>query len=758
MEWAAESAKLPSPSFSSSPSPPSKTFQSSTSSLEDLSDTSATNFNLLQQLGRGAFATCYLATSTDSSQYVAIKHFHTPLNELDPKLEQSVHAEVESLKLLSSHVNVTTYHGFFLEPSSFSLVVEFCESGTLSELIDEHHTNNLFIPEPQLWEILVQCLDALRHVHSLKIIHRDLKPENILLQGTHKRLVKLCDFGVSSLSQTMASTTIGTPYYLAPELCEGEMYGSSADMWSFGCVCYELMALERPFHGESLGMLVRNIMKNQPKELPSTHFSPALREVASAFLVLEPHLRPSADVVLSWKTVGDHHCQFQLICQALEVQAGQEAQHKAKEWHASASASASSSAQYPKGETKAGSTAVTARTKGALCANRTLVQHSRVWRFGSGQSAPKIVESMLQYDISMVSLGGIDTITNDTGNATSEDREEEDDYDDECNEWDTTANGTLSSFALCVDRNGNVFTFGETAWESSFTSRLPRAMSDDGVTNISCGTDYCLAIDCLGRVWLWGQVDWLALAEEEDSGNHNSFASTGSNANPFSSTTSLATSTTSTTSTSSTSESVPMLLGEFGLQTRAKQVACGEEHLCVLDVLGNVWTAGDNSACATGHGEDNEDEIREPQQLTALESIVAVACGATCCLALEKGTGAVYMWGTLSECDPVPVPTQVKEGLQDHDIVQIDAGRQHCAAITSESMLFTWGENSRGECGQGHFDSCVVAPTLVREFDDEGDLVRKVSCGARHTAAVTSGTSKLGLLVGVVQCFGCWSG
>ena len=102
-------------------------------------------------------------------------------------------------------------------------------------------------------EIVVQCLEALRFVHSLKIIHRDLKPDNIMLQGTEGRVVKLCDFGVSSLAQTMASTTIGTPYYLAPELCEGSTYGTSADLWSFGCCVYEVCTLVRPFRGESLG-------------------------------------------------------------------------------------------------------------------------------------------------------------------------------------------------------------------------------------------------------------------------------------------------------------------------------------------------------------------------------------------------------------------------------------------------------------------------------------------------------------------------
>ena len=393
---------------------------SMTSSLSSMIDTTATSFDLLKTLGRGAFATCWLAKRLLDNKYVAVKHFHTPLEELDAKLEQSVHAEVESLKLLSTHRNVTTYHGFFLEPSSFSLVMEFCESGTLSSLIDEHHEINVHIPEDRIWEIVVQCLDALHHVHQLKIIHRDLKPENILLQGKDKRLVKLCDFGVSSLSQTMASTTIGTPYYLSPELCEGEMYGTAADMWSFGCCVYELCALERPFHGESLGALVRNIMKNEPKKLSNTHYSSDVLEIVSAFLVLESHLRATAETILAWPQVNNQFKRFNVDKENLIEMAEKEAQETAANWDMQHQIDLQQKEDC-NGETKnnnntnttlfnttTSTTSTTSNTSNTsnnnsrqnnhlnTNTNRALISKSRVWRFGSGQSTPKLVESLLE--------------------------------------------------------------------------------------------------------------------------------------------------------------------------------------------------------------------------------------------------------------------------------------------------------------------------------------------------------------------------
>ena len=80
-----------------------------------------------------------------------------------------------------------------------------------------------------------KILSALEHLHARGVIHRDLKPANILLQGSERRIVKLADFGVSSLAKTMATTVTGTPLYLCPEICEGAPYDTKADIWSLGC-------------------------------------------------------------------------------------------------------------------------------------------------------------------------------------------------------------------------------------------------------------------------------------------------------------------------------------------------------------------------------------------------------------------------------------------------------------------------------------------------------------------------------------------
>jgi alpha-tubulin suppressor-like RCC1 family protein len=496
-------------------------------------------------------------------------------------------------------------------------------------------------------------------------------------------------------------------------------------------------------------------MKNEPKELPCTHFSSDMREVVSAFLILEPHLRPTAETVLSWPKVQEQFTTLNVNSKHLMDTAEKEAQDTAAKWHSeheqnlqlgemkdSTNGAADFSAYAADFAT---TTTTTTRTKGSLRTNRSLVSKSRVWRFGSGQSTPKLIETMLEHDISMVALGGIDTLTSEndgsSGGGSGENHDDDDDDDDdEFNEWDDCASGTLTSFALCVSRAGDVFTFGATSWESSFTSRLPRSMSEDGVSSVSCGTDYCLAIDCLGRVWIWGEPEWLDLVQEP-SGKRNSFASSQKVLEP----TSLDNGNVLDKeednrsklirSGSSESGSIPLLLGEFGLETRALQVACGDEHLAVLDVRGNVWTCGDGTCGALGHGTTDED-IDVPQKIMHFDNIMQISCGATYCLALQKG-GATFFWGTMAaNIDVLLVPTQVST-LQSENVVQVNAGRQHCAVVTDGGLLYTWGTNTRGECGQGHIGS-VEEPTLVSDFAEEGDEIRFVSCGARHTAAVTS--------------------
>jgi NIMA (never in mitosis gene a)-related kinase len=105
----------------------------------------------------------------------------------------------------------------------------------------------------------VQLCFAVKYIHEKYILHRDLKLSNIFLCSTGE--IKLGDFGTSKLlsgTDHYADSTVGTPYYLSPEICKKNQYREKSDIWSMGCVLYELMSLKHAFEADSNKLLNEN--------------------------------------------------------------------------------------------------------------------------------------------------------------------------------------------------------------------------------------------------------------------------------------------------------------------------------------------------------------------------------------------------------------------------------------------------------------------------------------------------------------------
>ena len=142
------------------------------------------------------------------------------------------------------------------------------------------------------------CL-AIKHIHDRKILHRDLKAKNVFL--TKQGLVKVGDFGVSKvlrLTGEFAATCIGTPIYMSPEVINNAKYNSKSDIWSLGCILYELMCLKVPFTGGSLQQLYRNIASQQAAFPSGQNYSRDLISIAKTMLEKNPKMRPGINSVL----------------------------------------------------------------------------------------------------------------------------------------------------------------------------------------------------------------------------------------------------------------------------------------------------------------------------------------------------------------------------------------------------------------------------------------------------------------------------
>lgn len=155
-----------------------------------------------------------------------------------------------------------------------------------------------YLPEPDILSWFVQIALGLQYIHKKNILHRDLKTQNIFV--TSKKLVKIGDFGISKwLSHTLdlATTAIGTPHYLSPEICRRQPYSHKSDMWSLGCVLYELCSLQLAFPAPDFVSLVASIVRGGVRALPK-HFSPKLTDLVQVLLRPVPDRRPSAETLI----------------------------------------------------------------------------------------------------------------------------------------------------------------------------------------------------------------------------------------------------------------------------------------------------------------------------------------------------------------------------------------------------------------------------------------------------------------------------
>lgn len=209
-------------------------------------------------IGRGQFGIVFLLQHPDGRKAVDKR---VELSGMTDKQKAETNAEIELLKKLA-HPSICAYFHHFVtedsnkpDTSTLHIVMEYCDSGSMADAVTEQQQAKRPFDHLTIRSWMCQLARALAHIHSLRVIHRDIKTANIFLSDVGKRVfdLKLGDFGISRLmsSQTnFASTAVGTPYYLSPELISGSGYDGRADVWAIGCILFELIALKRPFAGK----------------------------------------------------------------------------------------------------------------------------------------------------------------------------------------------------------------------------------------------------------------------------------------------------------------------------------------------------------------------------------------------------------------------------------------------------------------------------------------------------------------------------
>ncbi|EDL75364.1 rCG23848 [Rattus norvegicus] len=248
-------------------------------------------YHVLEMIGEGSFGRVYKGRKKYSAQVVALK-FIPKLGRSEKEL-RNLQREIEIMRGLW-HPNIVHMLDSFETDKEVVVVTDYAE-GELFQILEDDGK----LPEEQVQAIAAQLVSALYYLHSHRILHRDMKPQNILLAKGGG--IKLCDFGFARAmsTNTMVLTSIkGTPLYMSPELVEERPYDHTADLWSVGCILYELAVGTPPFYTTSIFQLVSLILKD-PVRWPSTITS-CFKNFLQGLLTKDPRQR------LSWPDLLHH--------------------------------------------------------------------------------------------------------------------------------------------------------------------------------------------------------------------------------------------------------------------------------------------------------------------------------------------------------------------------------------------------------------------------------------------------------------------
>ncbi|XP_032860491.2 serine/threonine-protein kinase Nek4 isoform X5 [Tyto alba] len=251
-------------------------------------------YRFLRAVGKGSYGEVSLVRhQQDSKQYVIKK-----LNLKNASNRERKAAEQEA-QLLSQlkHPNIVTYRESWQgEDGLLYIVMGFCEGGDLYHKLKEQ--KGRLLPENQVVEWFVQIAMALQYLHEKHILHRDLKTQNVFLTRTN--IIKVGDLGIARVLENqydMASTLIGTPYYMSPELFSNKPYNYKSDVWALGCCVYEMATLKHAFNAKDMNSLVYRIIEGKLPPMPKD-YSPQLVEIIRTMLSKKPEERPSVKSIL----------------------------------------------------------------------------------------------------------------------------------------------------------------------------------------------------------------------------------------------------------------------------------------------------------------------------------------------------------------------------------------------------------------------------------------------------------------------------
>lgn len=283
---------------------------------ENPTPASLDDYEVLKQIGKGSYGTVFKVRRRSDDLMYAMKTIM--IDQMDKKALTNT---LNELRILCSvnHPNVVGYKEAFVQRDGRELcvIMEFVGGGDLSERIAECKKKRTFMDEETIWRYACQVLLGLKALHEMKIIHRDIKSANLFLTEDLSS-VKLGDLNVAKVAKNdLASTQIGTPFYLAPEIWQNKLYDYKCDVFSLGCVLYEVASLKMPFEAGSLQELYKKLMRGVIERIPP-RYSDDLYSFIKLLLARDPRSRPDVREITAmpvFKSRMQAYCGLDLVRQ-----------------------------------------------------------------------------------------------------------------------------------------------------------------------------------------------------------------------------------------------------------------------------------------------------------------------------------------------------------------------------------------------------------------------------------------------------------
>ncbi|KAM9354211.1 serine/threonine-protein kinase Nek2 [Pholidichthys leucotaenia] len=273
------------------------------------------DYEVLHTIGSGSYGRCQKIRRKSDGKVLVWKELD--YGTMAESEKQMLVSEVNLLRELK-HPNIVRYYDRIIDRTNTTLyiVMEYCEGGDLSALISRCFKERRYLEEQFILRVMAQLTLALKECHRRSdgratVLHRDLKPANIFLDV--KQNVKLGDFGLARIlnhDTSFAKTFVGTPYYMSPEQINRMSYNEKSDIWSLGCLLYELCALSPPFTAYNQTELAEKIREGKFRRIPY-RYSENLNTLLSKMLNLKDYLRPSVESILQSSLLSEVVCKEQ---------------------------------------------------------------------------------------------------------------------------------------------------------------------------------------------------------------------------------------------------------------------------------------------------------------------------------------------------------------------------------------------------------------------------------------------------------------